>query len=276
MKRESLRWVERVPPAVIFGVLTAGCASAQNDVTSDSRSNDDANGRNPAIEGNPPSGAEGPATLEAFYSEYAELNCQHTTECYGVALAVYCDHSESWFEDYYGPKAANLVYHRAEAADCLAALRKSECGDLGQFTVEACRRVIEGPGKQNDSCTGTIDCGLELYCKDDEQCPGVCLPRARAGQDCTVSPCLEELTCTGDLCSAPAGGAQAASLWRSTSSAHSIAAWRPSTVLSFPMTAAMRRKSSSAKGAGLPDSALPVGRSTVPSARWIISTLKPS
>jgi len=118
-------WLQVVYPTLVFGVLMTSCASKRDEVATRAGSHESANDENHQSE------EDGPATLEAFYSEYAELNCQHTTECYGVALAAYCDYNESWFEDYYGPKAAKLVCHREEAADCLAALRKSECGDLG-------------------------------------------------------------------------------------------------------------------------------------------------
>lgn len=186
-----LGWVKLVCSTVGFGMAIAACSSSQNDVATRSRSNDGV------------SEEDAPATLDAFYEEYVEVTCRTATECYGFP-SLYC-RSDVWFEDYYGPKAADLVYHRDVAAQCLAAVRDWECGDMDFAAADACQRFAEGPGKENDSCTGTIDCGLDFYCDDDEQCPGVCLPRASDGEDCTVSPCVQGLTCSGDRCTVPAG-----------------------------------------------------------------------
>jgi hypothetical protein len=196
MNPRSLRWLPVVCPTLVVGVLAMGCGSAQDDVATRSGSREGANGSS--------NEEDAPDTLEAFYREYTDLSCQRSAACYGFTLPTNCDWDELWFESYYGPKAANLVYHRAEAAKCLAVLRQSDCGDLDQVVLEACLGVVEGPGKANDSCTGSIDCGLELYCNKDAQCPGVCQARTSAGEDCNVSPCKRGLTCASGVCSEPA------------------------------------------------------------------------
>lgn len=212
MTKHSWTWVRLAWPQVLVGVV-AGCSSAQNEVATSSRETDtasddstrdaaanDDSARDAAANDAAANGGDAPATLEAFYTEYYALLCEYVKECYGAPELAFCDVDSSPLEAYYGDKVAGLIYHRETAAQCLAHLRNLDCEALDPLTTEACLRIAEGPGRENDTCSGAIDCGLDLYCNDDEQCPGTCKPRAAAGEDCTISPCLEELECANGTC----------------------------------------------------------------------------
>jgi hypothetical protein len=176
-----------------------------------------------------------PKSVGEFCGEYAKIECEQTAvscsrsraECEPIRKAT----CQSFVAPLMDP---SRVFRSENAEDCLEQLKKTysksliTAADLTALT-DRCRRVVEGPGLANATCTVDIDCRSPLICdkkrcgplrvvaagancaNPGEVCPpneycraadglAVCSARPDKGAACNVElPCKPNLRCS-DTC----------------------------------------------------------------------------
>lgn len=177
-----------------LGVLTLACSSeAENETGSTTGSSD--RSASAADEG-------APATASEFVDMLFRQACEAQRECFGIET-ILCNVDAKTYKAQYGIDWSRAIYDRSAAATCLDDLENWSCS--GDFpSLESCRFVLEGVGKEGEPCESDIDCKGSLYCEAESQCPGACTAPAEEGESCGVRPCSGGLTCADEVCIEPA------------------------------------------------------------------------
>ncbi len=107
---------------------------------------------------------------------------------------------DSATEDIALAKRGETTYDAQAAGDCLGALVTLDCRAA---PPAACDRVFTGALSAGATCTATAACDSDFYCQFGDpisglQCLGTCTARAKAGEDCSATPCATGLSCASD------------------------------------------------------------------------------